>query len=80
MKTRIAAIDGGPYYHQATLHDPLLREYFQQILYAPELPGSSLEEVDVLFVASRQDPQLMIEAAPTIRAFLDAGKTVVALG
>lgn len=80
MKTRIAAIDGGTYYHQATLHDPLLREYFQQIIYAPELPGSSLEEVDVLFVASRQDPQLMIEAAPTIRAFLDAGKTVVALG
>lgn len=77
---RIAAVDGGTYYHQATLHDPALRHYFDRLIYAQDLPTVALDDVDILYVSARQDPELMVTAARTIRCFLDSGKTVVALG
>jgi hypothetical protein len=80
INVRIAAVDGGTYYHHATLHDPALRPYFERLIYAPELSIAALDDIDILYVSARQDPELMVAAAPRIRQFLNAGKTVVALG
>lgn len=77
---RIAFVDGGTYYHHATYNDPQLRPCFHSNLYAPELPGADLDDIDCLYVASRQNPEDLIAAQDTIAAFLAAGKLVVALG
>lgn len=80
INARIAAVDGGTYYHHATFNDPALRPYFERLIYAPELSTAVLDDIDILYVSARQDPELMVAAAPRIRQFLNAGKTVVALG
>lgn len=77
----IAAVDGGTYYHRATLEDARFAPYFATRVYAPELATcDEWLDADCLFVASRQDPRWLQAAASRILAFLEAGKTVVALG
>lgn len=80
MSARIAAVDGGTYYHHVTLNDARFKGYIDRVIYAPDLPDACLANVDILFVSSRQDAALMVAAKDRIKEFLDAGKTVVALG
>lgn len=78
---RIVAVDGGTYFHRATITDARFAPYFDDVIYAPEL-AIKLEwmEADCLFVTSRQDPALMQVVRKSIADFLAAGKTVVAMG
>ncbi|WP_454762523.1 hypothetical protein [Cupriavidus campinensis] len=77
---RIAALDAGTYFHHATLNDPQWRGAFHRIVYTPALSDAALDDIDVLYVASWQDAELLKAAAPVIHRFLDRGKTVVAMG
>lgn len=78
---RIVAVDGGTYFHRATLADPRFAHHFDAVVYAPELAANrDWMAADCLFVTSRQDPALMQACRPTIAEFLAAGKTVVAMG
>jgi hypothetical protein len=78
---RIVAVDGGTYFHRATLADPRFASHFDAVVYAPELAANlDWMEADCLYVASRQDPALMQAVRQPIADFLAAGKTVVAMG
>lgn len=78
---RIVAVDGGTYFHHATLGDPRFAPYFSDLVYAPELAGSRhWQDADCLFVASRQDPAWLQAAGQAIGDFLAAGKTLVVMG
>ena len=78
---RIVAVDGGTYFHRATLADARFAPYFDDLIYAPELAAKlDWMEADCLFVASRQDPALMQTVRQPIADFLATGKTVVAMG
>lgn len=77
---RIAFVDGGTYYHYVTYHDPDLNGFFSKNIYVLDLEKSDLSDVDVLYIASRQNPQDLIDRQAVIRDFLDQGKMVAALG
>ena len=77
---RIAAVDGGTYFHKRTLYDSPYEVYFDDYIYAPDLADTNLEAFDCLFVTSRQDGDLMANAKSNIEAFLNSGKTVIAMG
>ena len=80
-KPRIVAVDGGTYFHHATLSDARFSSYFDDLIYAPELAVKlDWMEADCLFVTSRQDPVLMQSVRQPIADFLAAGKTIVAMG
>ena len=80
MSKQMAFVDGGTYYHHATLTDPRFKDYFDRVIYAPDLVTEDWSDVDILFVASRQDSQHLVAVKDKIIDFLAAGKTVVALG
>lgn len=80
MRKIMAFVDAGTYYHHATLNDPRFSHYFDRVIYAPNLLAEDWSDVDILFVASRQDPQHLIAVKDKLIEFLNEGKTVVALG
>lgn len=79
---RIAAVDGGSYYHRITLEDTRFAGYFNRIIPTHELASRADEwmDCDALFIMSRQHPQTLQAAQPQIEAFLAQGKTVVCFG
>lgn len=77
---RIAFVDGGTYYHHTTYHDVELNGFFTKNIYILDLPDTDLTAVDVLYIASRQNPQDLIDNKAIIADFLDQGKMVIALG
>ena len=44
-QNRIAAVDGGTYYHHATLNDPRWSHLIDRVIYAPELANADLSDV-----------------------------------
>lgn len=79
-KAKIAILDGGAYYHHFAINTPAFRPYFDQIIYAPDLPSTSLDAFDVLIVIDRLNPDLLRQHAERLLAFADQGKTLVVLG
>lgn len=77
---RIALLDAGTYFHHATFNDPDLRPLFARAIHTPALTAAALDGIEVLYVASWQDARLMASKASIIRAFLDVGGTVAAMG
>lgn len=78
--TVIAALDAGTYYHARTLYEPRYRDYFDRLIYVPELGPEALDGVGVLVVSCRTDPSLLEPKADLFRTYLDQGGTVVAMG
>lgn len=77
---RIAAIDGGTYYHHRSLYEERYRGFFDRIVYAPELARTDLGDIDVLIVSCRTDPSVIVPQRDAVARFLDKGGTVVAMG
>lgn len=77
---RIAFVDGGTYYHHATYHDADLHDFFSKHIYILDLPNTELSDTDVLYIASRHNPQDLINCKSVITNFLDQGKMVIAMG
>jgi hypothetical protein len=77
---RIAVIDGGTYYHHRSIHGDRYRGFFDRIVYAPDLAATDLDGADILLVSCRTDPSVLVPQRQAIRRFLDAGRTVVAMG
>jgi hypothetical protein len=77
---RIAATDGGTYYHYESLHGPRYRGQFAELLYLPELGDADFAAFDAIVVTCRSNPDLLAPHAPKFAAFLEQGGTVVAMG
>lgn len=77
---RIAALDGGTYYHHRTLYEDRYRGFFDEIIYARALADHDLTAYDVLIVSCRTDPVVLVPRKQQFRSFLEAGGTLVAMG
>ncbi|ECT1022568.1 hypothetical protein DPO11_21470 [Salmonella enterica] len=77
---RIAFVDGGTYYHHATYHDPAFTSFFCRNLYVCDMANENLDDVDCLYIASRQNEQDLISVRATLDAFLARGGMLVVMG
>lgn len=77
---RIAALDGGTYYHHRTLYEDRYRDFFDEIIYTRDLAADDLSSCDTLIVSCRTDPLVLVPHKDKFRAYLEAGGTIVAMG
>lgn len=78
--TRLAAIDGGTYYHHRTLYEPPFTRFFDRTVHVREIGPRDLAGVDVLVVPCRLNPCLVTPLGPLLQAFMRGGGTLVAMG
>ncbi|HET8726004.1 MAG TPA: hypothetical protein VFO41_00725 [Alphaproteobacteria bacterium] len=77
---RMAALDGGTYYHDESLRGQRFRGYFERTIYLPDLAQAPLGDLDALIVTCRSNPDFLRASADRLRNFLESGKTLVAMG
>ncbi len=75
-----AVIDGGTYYHWETIHGARYRHLFDRVIYGPELTAGALEDVSVLLVPDRVNPQMLRPHTDLLLAHLNRGRTLAVLG
>lgn len=80
MSARIAAVDGGTYYHDDTLRAPRYREIFDRTIYIRDLPEADLSEIDIFIASCSADSTSLRRAQPMLDGFLERGGTVVVMG
>jgi len=78
MNRRIAALDGGTYYHLNALNDSAWAHLIDERIYLPELAERELDSFDVLIATCRSNSDLIALARKQIDSFLEKGGTVVA--
>ena len=76
----MAALDGGTYYHQRTLHEPPFAPFFDATLYVRDAPNADLEHFDILFLPCRLNADLLCPLGGRLAAFMAGGGTLVAMG
>lgn len=78
--SKIAALDGGTYYHHFALTDPAFAPVFDRILPLRTFTAEDLEGVETLFVTCRSNPEILETKAEILQGFLQAGKRLVVMG
>lgn len=77
---KLAAIDGGTYYHHRTLYEERYRDFFDVAVYARDIGEIDFSDFDVLIVSCRTDPSMLAPHRQKFADFLAAGRTLVAMG
>ncbi len=77
---RIAATDGGTYFHYETLHQPPFNAYLEQLIYLPELADTDLNAFDAIIISCRSNPQILCACQQQLQDYLRAGGTLVVFG
>lgn len=77
---RIAAIDGGAFYHRESLTGARYRDFFDTLIYVRDLPSADLSPYDAVIATDRVHPRLLASSSAQFQAYLDRGGTVVAMG
>lgn len=78
MSCRIAAFDGGTYYHMKALNEPAWADLIDEQLYLPDLDDADFSDFDVLIATCRSNPELIQPHRDRIASFLEGGGTMVA--
>lgn len=76
----LAVLDGGSFYHHATIHGPRYRDLFDRVIYMRDLVPSDLDDVGLLIVPDRINPDVLRARKDIFTGFLDRGRTLVVLG
>jgi hypothetical protein len=76
----ILAVHPGAYYHIESFESPRYSGYFDRLARPEELDKVRLEDFNVVVVPCRTPADRMEPHAPRLRAYLDAGGTVIATG
>ncbi|MCC2613025.1 hypothetical protein [Neorhizobium petrolearium] len=76
----ILAIHPGAYYHIETLEAPRYAHYFDRLVRPEDLPGEDLAEHAVVFIPCRTPADRLAPHVDQLRAYLDQGGTIVAIG
>jgi hypothetical protein len=77
--TGLAMVYTGSGPHHAVLEDPRYGRHISRLIYLPDLPDATLDDVDGLLVPCRAHHARVVAAAPKIRSLLERGGTVVAM-
>lgn len=76
----LAVLDGGTFYHHATIHGPRYRALFDRAIYMRDLVPADLDDVGLLIVPDRINPDVLRARSDILTGFLDRGRTLVVLG
>ncbi|MEM1264765.1 MAG: hypothetical protein AAGI50_01975 [Pseudomonadota bacterium] len=76
----LIAISSGTYYHIETLEGARAPRVWDAVLPPEALPDATLDPADAIFIPCRSPAQRLVAVAPALRAHLDRGGTVVAMG
>ena len=76
----LLAIHPGAYYHIESFESPRYAKYFDQFTRPEDLGGLTLERFDAVLVPCRTPADRMMPHAAQLRAYLEAGGTVIATG
>lgn len=77
---RIALLHTGTGYQLQTISDPALAPYQMSFVYLPDLKQGGLDSFDVVFVADREHPDLLVRNAPDILGVAERGGVLVIFG
>ncbi|MEK3726175.1 hypothetical protein [Paenibacillus sp. FSL H8-0034] len=77
---KIAVLYSGSSHQHRTFTEPKYKQYIAELLYLPKLAEIDLNQFDVLIVPSQLHQEQVTRHMDQIHAFLNSGKTVVALG
>ncbi|GLK67330.1 hypothetical protein [Hansschlegelia plantiphila] len=77
---KLAVLDGGAFYHHATIYGPRYRDLFDRPIYMRDLTPDDLTDVGVLIVPDRINPDVLRAKKDVLTNFLDRGRTLIALG
>lgn len=78
--TRIAAVDGGTYFHHHTLFEAPFKHCFDDIVYIRDVPFTDLSGYDVIFLPCRLNTHLLAPLADQLVTFMRGGGTLVVMG
>ncbi|MCC7372845.1 MAG: hypothetical protein IT306_30815 [Chloroflexi bacterium] len=78
--SRLGMIYLGSAQQHMVLQDPVYRQHIDELVYLPELPATSLDDLDGLIVPCRVHQGRLYASAEQVRAVLDRGGTVVLFG
>ena len=76
----LAILDGGSFYHHATIYGARYRDLFDRSIYMPELTPGHLEGIKLLIVPDRINPDLLRSRRQILIDFAERGGTLVVLG
>lgn len=76
----LAVLDAGTYYHHETIYGARYHGLFDRAIYMPNLGPRTLDDVDVLIVADRLNPDLLRAQRQILLDFVERGRTMVVLG
>jgi hypothetical protein len=76
----ILAVHPGAYYHIESFEAPRYARYFDRLVRPEELPAVALQDHAVIVIPCRTPADRMAGHASRLRAYLDAGGTVIATG
>tara|TARA_B100000674_G_scaffold386753_1_gene330256 strand:- start:2883 stop:3542 length:660 start_codon:yes stop_codon:yes gene_type:complete len=79
-RPKLIALDGGMGYHKATLEDPRIAPHIDEVIYIRDLRDEDLTDAAGLIISCRTPAEVIVPHAKRIRAFLDRGGMVVAMG
>ncbi len=80
MTPRIAATDGGTYFHHESLRGARYARFFDRLIYMPDFGAADLTDIDALIVTCRTNADFLVPHRDAVRAFLESGGTLVACG
>ncbi|MBN9063947.1 MAG: hypothetical protein J0H41_16110 [Rhizobiales bacterium] len=77
---QIIVLHGGTSYHLMGVEQPPVSDLIDRAIYAPRFRASDLDDAAIAVVACRTHPKHIVPLAADLRAFLDRGGMVVAMG
>ena len=77
-----AIITGGSYFHQNLFKElnGKYAEFFDKVIYLPTLHEQNLDSFDLVVIASRLNPHLLVAESHKILSYLEQGGNMVLLG
>lgn len=76
----LVVLDGGAYYHHATIQGARYSGLFDSVIYARDLTLQALDTATVLIVPDRINPDVLRQHKDVFTAFLAQGRTLVVFG
>lgn len=77
---KIGVIYSGNDAHYRTFHEPKFNQYIEKIIYHPEFLNTDLSGLDILYVPSQLNKDLLLQSAEKIINFANRGGTVAVFG
>lgn len=76
----LAILDGGTFYHHAAIYGERYRALFDRAIYAPDLAPAHLDDINLVIIPDRVNPDVLRARGQTLIDFSNRGCTLVVFG